>query len=114
LLNLIINKGAFLREAQYSWLDDTKANVSDFVIGTLLSYTSKARLQSEPDFILKLANCIFQFDQMNEDALELKCRSLIILGRHGLAKETYLNFTKEYTKNYGEDFAKTYAEIIGQ
>jgi two-component SAPR family response regulator len=113
LLNLL-NRGAFLREVQYSWLDDTKANVSDFVIGTILSYTSKARLQSEPDFILKLANCIFQFDQMNEEALELRCRSLIILGRHGLAKETYLNFTKEYTKNYGEDFAKTYAEIIGQ
>ena len=113
LLNLL-NRGAFLREAQYSWLDDTKANVSVFVIGTILSYTSKARLQSEPDFILKLANCIFQFDQMNEEALELKCRSLIILGRHGLSKETYLNYMKDYTKNYGEDFEKTYAEIIGQ
>jgi two-component SAPR family response regulator len=110
----IINKGAFLREAQYTWLDDSKATVSDFVINTILSYTSKANLQSEPDFILKLANCIFQFDQMNKEALELKCRSLIILGRHSLAKETYLNFMKEYSKNYGQDFQKTYAEIIGQ
>lgn len=110
----ILNKGAFLREAQYSWLDDTKANVSDFVISVVLSYTSKTTVQSEPDFILKLANCIFQFDQMNEEALELKCRSLIILGRHSLAKETYLNFMKEYSKNYGQDFQKTYAEIIGQ
>lgn len=110
----ILKKGAFLREAQYSWLDDTKGNVSDFVISAILSYTSKASLQSEPDFILKLANCIFQFDQMNEEALELKCRSLMILGRHGLAKETYLHFVKEYTKNYGQDFEKTYAEIIGQ
>jgi two-component SAPR family response regulator len=110
----ILNKGAFLREAQYSWLDDTKANVSDFVINAILSYTSKASLQLEPDFILKMANCIFQFDQMNEEALELKCRSLIILGRHGSAKETYLNFTKEYTKNYGQDFGKSYAEILGQ
>jgi two-component SAPR family response regulator len=110
----ILNKGAFLREAQYSWLDDTKANVSDFVITAILSYTSKAILQSEPDFILKLANCIFLFDQMNVEALELKCRSLIILGRHGSAKETYVNFTKEYTKNYGQDFEKTYADIIGQ
>jgi len=109
----IINKGAFLREAQYNWLDDSKAAVSDFVINTILSYTLKASLQSEPDFILKLANCIFQFDQMNEEALELKCRSMIILGRHGLAKETYLNFTKEYTKNYGQDYVRTYAEIIG-
>jgi two-component SAPR family response regulator len=110
----MVNKGAFLREAQYSWLDDTKANVSDFVISAILNYTSNASLQSEPDFILKLANCIFQFDQMSEEALELKCRSLIILGRHGLAKETFLNFLKEYKKNYGQDFEKTYAEIIGQ
>ena len=110
----ILNKGAFLREAQYSWLDDTKANVSDFVITAILSYASKASLQSEPDFILKLANCIFLFDQMNEEALELKCRALIILGRHGSAKETYMNFTKEYTKNYGQDFEKSYAIIIGQ
>ena len=87
--------------------------MSNFVINTILSYTSKASLQSEPDFILKLANCIFQFDQMNEEALELKCRSLIILGRHGLGKETYLNFTKEYIKNYGQDYVRTYAEIIG-
>lgn len=113
-LLIILNKGTFLREAQYSWLDDTKANVSDFVISTILSYTSMTNLQSERDFILKLANCIFQFDQMNEDALWLKCRSLITLGRHGLAKEIYLNFIKEYSKNYGQDFKKTYAEIIGQ
>ena len=110
----IISKGAFLREAQYTWLDDTKATVSDFVISNILSYTSKASLSSEPDLILKLANCIFQFEQMNEEALVLKCRCLIILGRHGLAKETYLNFTKEYKKNYGQDFEKTYADIIGQ
>jgi two-component SAPR family response regulator len=110
----MLKEGAFLREAQYSWLDDTKANVSDFVISAILNYTSNAILQSEPDFILKLANCIFQFDQMNEEALELKCRSLIILGRHGLSKETYLNFMKEYTRNYGQDFEKTYSEIIGQ
>ena len=112
LLNLL-KRGAFLREVHYSWLDDTKANVSDFVIGTILSYTSKASLQSEPDFILKLANCIFQFDQMNEEALELKCRSLIVLGRHGLAKETYANFVKEYMRNYGQNFEKSYAEILG-
>jgi two-component SAPR family response regulator len=109
----IINRGSFLREAQYTWLDDAKANVSDFVITTILSYTLNGNLTSEPDFILKLANCIFQFDQMNEAALEFKCRSLMVLGKHGLAKETYINFIKEYKKNYGQDYDKAYAQIIG-
>jgi two-component SAPR family response regulator len=115
IINLmsIIKKGSFLREAHYAWLDDSKASVSDLVISTILAYTAKANIQSEPDLILKLANCIFQFEQMNEEALELKCRSLIILGRQTIAKETYMNFTKEYTKNYGQDFEKTYQAIIG-
>ena len=110
----IIKKGAFLREAQYTWLDESKANVSDFVISTILSFTSEAGLQSEPEFFVKLANCIFQFEQMNEEALALKCRSLINLGKHSLSKETYLNFTKEYKKNYGQDFEKSFLEISGQ
>ena len=108
----IINKGAFLREVEYSWIDDFKSTVSGFVINTILSYTSKTSLQTEPDFILKLTNCIFYFDQMNEEALSLKCRCLILQGRHALAKDTYLNFCKEYKKNYGEDYEKSYNSII--
>lgn len=110
----IIKKGAFLREVNYTWLDDTKASISDFVINSILAYTSNANSQAEPEFIIKLTNCIFQFDQMNEEALVLKCHSLINLGRHALAKETYLNFNKEYKKNYGEDFKRSYSEISGQ
>ncbi len=109
----IIYKGAFLREVHYPWLDDSKAKVSDFIINTIFSYTSKVSLQAEPDLILKLTNCVFQFDQMNEEALVLKCRSLIILGRHAVAKDTYLNFTKEFKKNYGHDFERPYTEITG-
>jgi two-component SAPR family response regulator len=107
-----IKKGAFLREVQYSWIDDFKSTVSDFIITTLLTYTTKATLHAEPELILKITNCIFHFDQMNEEALSFKCRSLIILGRHAIAKEIYLNFCKEYKKNYGEEFVKTYNEII--
>ena len=109
----IINKGAFLREVQYDWMDDFKSTVSDFIITTILSYTSKANLQKDTDFILKLTNCIFHFDQMNEEALSLKCRCLIIVGRQVLAKETYLNFSKEFKKNYGKEFGQSFSEIIG-
>ena len=108
----IIQKGAFLREVQYNWIDDFKSTVSDFIVTTLLTYASKTNISSEPEFFLKITNCIFHFDQLNEEALSIKCRCLIILGRHALAKETYLNFSKEYKKNYGEEFTKSYNSLI--
>jgi two-component SAPR family response regulator len=101
-----------LREVEYSWIDDYKSTISDFVIKTILSYTSKTSLQTESDFVLKLANCIFYFDQLNEEALSLKCRCLVLQGRHALAKETYLHFCKEYKKNYGQEFEKPYNSFI--
>ena len=109
----ITNKGSFLREVQYSWLDDFKSNVTYFITTTIMTYITKSNIHAEPDLILKLTNCIFHFDQMNEEALSIKCRCLIILGKHALAKETYINFSKEYKKNYGEEFVTTYNEIIG-
>jgi two-component SAPR family response regulator len=108
----IISKGAFLREVQYSWIDDFKATISDFVITTILTYTANENLQKESDFMLRLANCIFYFDQLNEEALSLKCRCLALQGRQAIAKDTYLNFCKEYKKNYGEDYEKSYNSII--
>ncbi len=105
LLYQIVGRGSFLREAQYNWLDDVKSDVSNFVIAAILKYISAAPLQAEAEFIVKLTNCIFFFDQLNEEALEYKCRSLILLGRHGMAKEAHAKFAKEYRENYGEDFA---------
>ncbi|MCW3108315.1 MAG: galactose oxidase, partial [Segetibacter sp.] len=111
LLN-ITQRGSFLREAQYDWLDDVKSDISGFVIETFLKYISSAHMQSDAEFIIKLTNCIFFFDQLNEEALEYKCRCLVLLGRHGMAKDAYLKFVKEYKENYGHEFEKSFTAII--
>ncbi len=51
---------------------------------------------------------IFLSDQLNEEALSYKCRSLIFLGRHSLAKDAYTKFAKEYRENYGQDFERSF------
>ena len=109
----IIHRGSFLREVQYSWLDDTKSDVSSFVIDTVLKYMASTNLQAEAEYIVKLANCIFHFDQLNEEALEYKCKSLVILGRHGMAKDAYVKFAKEYKENYGQDFERSFTDMVG-
>jgi hypothetical protein len=36
-----------------------------------------------------------------------------VLGRHGLAKDAYQKFTKEYKENYGQDFEKSFGDVTG-
>jgi hypothetical protein len=42
-----------------------------------------------------------------------KCKALILLGRHTIARDTYNKFSKEYKILYGSDFEKSFADISG-
>ncbi len=107
----IIKRGAFLSQTEYNWLDDIKSEVSNAVIDKCQEYM-RAHPAGDPEFIIEIANCIFCFDPLNEDALTYKCKSLIALRRHTLANNTYLKFLKEYKDIYGSDFGKSFQEII--
>lgn len=110
----ISSRGSFLEEVHYSWLDNLKSEISGQVIDILLEYASAADPNTEADLVMKIANAVFAFDQLNEAALEYKCKSLVHQGRHGLAKDAYLKFAKEYKENYGLDFERTFQSITGQ
>ncbi|HVV03734.1 MAG TPA: hypothetical protein VHC96_05890 [Puia sp.] len=107
----IIKRGAFLAQTEYNWLDDIKSEVSNAVIDRCLEYI-RSHPAGDPEFTIEIANCIFCFDPLNEDALIYKCKSLIQLRRHTLANNTYQKFLKEYKDIYGADFGKTFQEII--
>jgi len=107
----IIKRGAFLSQTEYNWLDDIKSEVSNTVIDKCQEYM-RIHPAADPEVIIEIANCIFCFDPLNEDALTYKCKSLIALRRHTLANNTYLKFVKEYKDIYGADFGKSFQEII--
>jgi len=109
----IIKRGPFLLQTEFNWLDDIKSEVSNGVIDRCLSYLRHHEMTENPEFTVEITNCIFYFDQLNEDALTFKCKSLILLKRHNLASITYLKFVKDYKDIYSADFDKTFQEIIG-
>jgi two-component SAPR family response regulator len=109
----VVGKGPFLSTVHYNWLDDIKSEVSGRTIDILLNYISTADLAAEAEFIIKVTNTIFFFDQLNEEALVYKCKCLVLLGRHGMAKDAYLKFAKEYKENYGQDYERSFAEMTG-
>jgi two-component SAPR family response regulator len=108
----IIKRGPFLFETEYSWLDNTKSEVSSQVIDRCLSYLAHQDFHKDPELFIDISNYIFYFDPLNEDALIYKCKSLILLKRHKLSNNSYLKFIKDYKDIYGEDFGKSFHEII--
>ncbi|WP_188315999.1 bacterial transcriptional activator domain-containing protein [Chitinophaga agrisoli] len=106
----IIQRGSLLADTAYPWLEDMQSEIS----GMALSVLSAAALQfqDDPDFLIEIANGIFIFDPVNEEALRLKCKSLGQLGRHSMAKALFNKFAKEYYHMYGEDFQGSFQEVF--
>ena len=108
----ITQRGAFLPSADYPWLDQIKSEISNEIIDIYLQYASQITLESDPEILIKLANCIFNFDPVNEEAMIIKCKALSFLGKHSLAKSTFQTFNKEYVALYGEEFKKDFHAIL--
>ena len=109
----MIGQGGFLPNVQYDWLDNIKSEIASEVIDMIVNYLPNTDPVNEAEFIVRAANGIFFFDQLNEEALVFKCKALIVLGRHGIAKETYSRFAKEYAENYGHAFERSFSDITG-
>ncbi|HWK04765.1 MAG TPA: hypothetical protein VNS58_14090 [Puia sp.] len=108
----ITKRGGFLNNVEYPWLDPFKSEVSNHVIDTYLHFAGSVITSDDPEFIITLADYIFYFDAANEEAMQLKCKALVYLGKHSLAKQSYESFVKEYKSIYGEDFGKDFQKCI--
>jgi two-component SAPR family response regulator len=111
-LAAITQRGAFLSHLEYAWLAPFKAEVSNDIIDTYLNFAATISIADDPEFLVKLANDIFYFDPVNEDAMAIKCKALVHQGKHSLAKNAFENFSKEYRAIYGEDFNHDFQSIL--
>jgi DNA-binding SARP family transcriptional activator len=108
----ITKRGSFLSNQEYEWLDSFKSEVSNEIVDAYLRYAASVNIANDPEFLIRLANYIFYFDPVNEEAMILKCKALALLGKHSLAKATLENFAREYSRIYGEEFSKDMPEVL--
>ena len=111
-LTHITQRGNFLSNIEYEWLDAFKSEVSNEIIDSYIQFAGSVQIADDAEFLIKLANDIFYFDPVNEDAMILKCKALSFLGKHSLAKNTFENFSKEYKVIYGEGFERDFHSIL--
>ncbi len=106
-------KGAFLINLEYGWLDEFKADVSEFIIDNLLEYGQSVKIEEDQELISQLADCVFNFDIVNDEAMIMKCKAQFHLHKHSLAKATFEKFCKQYEELYNEKYHSTFKEILG-
>lgn len=111
-LSQIVQRGSFLNQCEYEWLDPFKSEVSNEIIDAYLHIADVMQIQEDPEFIIQIANNIFFFDPVNEEAMIMKCNALSYLGKHSLAMQAFETFRKEYLHIYGEEFKKEFRQII--
>lgn len=109
-LAAITRRGSLLGNVEYPWLDPFKSDVSNHVIDTYLHFVKTG--SHDPDFLIEIADDIFYFDSVNEEAMAIKCKALVQLGKHSLAKNAYTSFTREYKHIYGEDFKREFQTVL--
>lgn len=108
----ITQRGSFLSHLEYAWLAEFKAEVSNDIIDTYLNFAATMPLAEDPEFLVKMANDIFYFDPVNEDAMALQCKALAHQGKHSLAKQAFEKFSKQYKAIYGEDFGRDFQSVL--
>ena len=108
----IVAGGEMLHNLQFDWMDSFKADFSNDLIDLLLEILQNPNLELSPQDSIDLADAIFIHDFLNEDALKLKCRTLIGMGKNGLAKGVYNSFIKEYQTSFGTNFKYSFDQIV--
>jgi two-component SAPR family response regulator len=110
----ITREGPFLGNVSYEWLDSFKSATSDNIINALIGFSDSLDIKNDAHLIIHIADCIFNFDSINEDAMILKCKAHHALGSHSIPKSTYDKFKKEYKTLYGEEYGVSFADIINK
>ncbi|RVU00961.1 galactose oxidase [Mucilaginibacter limnophilus] len=111
-LSSIVQRGSFLSTSEYEWLDIFKSEISNDIINTYLHFLQMPEHHNDPEFLIKIASYILNIDPVNEEAMILKCRSFVTLGKHSLAKSTFEVFTKAYKNMYGNSFDKDFHSVL--
>lgn len=114
ILATLVSSGSLLSECDYLWLDPFKSRISETVINALMKYVSTLDAHEDYRTRLLIADIIFRFDFVNEEALRIKCRGYLGMRKHYMARSTYDHFCKEYQKLYGEPYAPTYNQVISE
>ncbi|WP_141402358.1 LamG-like jellyroll fold domain-containing protein [Sediminicola luteus] len=96
--------GVFLSNETLFWLENQKEHIGNWVIENGLKLAQSLRLETQGETLYKIAEIIYQYDDLNEEALRLKLQVLHSQGKHSMALKVYQSYCSLYKSLYGTDY----------
>ena len=78
------------------WLEPYQTDYSNLIIECLMRYIRNDALKNDLLLLLKIADVILLHDNIDEDAIRLKCYALLRSGRKNQALQAFNKFTTNY------------------
>ena len=108
----IVTIGELLPSEQVEWADAFKSDFSNELVDLISYLIRQETIVISDDIYIDMANALFVHDPLNEDALKIKCKVLVKMGKNGLAKNTYTAFTKEYAILFSTEYKYSFDQIV--
>ncbi len=98
ILVALASLGKLLPNIQTEWSDAYKADFSARLIEQLMKTASAPAIKGNPQLLLRIADAILTHDNLDEDAMRMKCGALVRMGKKNQAKQAYNTFVADFKK----------------
>jgi two-component SAPR family response regulator len=90
--------GVLLPNLNAEWVDDYKSEYTDLITNVLIKATTLPDIKDDSKLLLQIANVLLLHDNIDEDAIRIKCRILFQFGQKGASKQCFDKFYAEYVR----------------
>lgn len=104
--------GKLLPYLQYEWLEVYQAEYVNSLIEIMLQYRENAEVKKDLLLLLKMANVILLHDNIDEDAISLKCYALYNMGHKKQALDAFSKFESDYEALLAEKTTLSFEDLI--
>lgn len=108
----IASSGSLLSSIETEWIDSYKSEFSIDLIEVLSETLKQPYFSKDSKFLLKISDTILIHDNIDENAIRIKCKILYDMKQKGLSKQTYNKFREDYFRLLNTDPELSYEEII--
>lgn len=108
----VVQRGAFLQDSTYKWLDESKGKVTNEVIDVLIRLLTEFDTKKNPDLVRQIADRILIVDDVNEEAIKHKINALRELHQLNKAKFLFKSFKERYLATYQEAYPHRFESLI--
>ncbi len=105
-------KGKLIPNISNEWTDKYKSYYTSIIIENMMILAAHTNIKNDLKQLVNIAEVILIHDNIDEEAIHLKCNSLYKLGQKGLSKQCFEKYTADYKTLLNEEPNLKYEHLI--